>query len=494
MPRTRLVAAFAFGLLVLWGCSQDPKENRTSEAKPAAEPRSIQVDLDKAVEIAIPKPEEALKPKGFQTPDGREGWAVQIPGNLPLATPAYADGLLFVGGGYGSYAFYAFDAQTGALVWQIQTGDDGPTAAVVEDGCVAFNTESCTVFVVEAKTGKILWQEWLGDPLMSQPAIWKGRLYIAFPAGQRGQKEGPQSSPAPAGSSHALLCADLRTGKHLWERPITADVISAPVIADGKAVFTCFDGTSFCIDATDGTVAWQKKNDGTSAPIVAGGRVIFTQKEVRAGKNMEGIAQADVSKGEKSGETVAAGEAKYLDKDAGGGVGLEKAYLKGLDSNVGFSTAPTAAGLPQANEHLGVQTVAGGWAYQGSRAAYSRGQVMNAQGRFLNCVAQGGQSAWRAEFSGKDVADGAQIFSPPSLGLENLYLCSAAGHLVSVSQKDGTAGFLYSTKVPMASQPALAGGNLYVGTADGRLVCLKAGADADGWTAWGGNAQHNKAD
>src|SRR5215208_7974961 len=79
--------------------------------------------------------------------------------------------ILFVGGGYGSHEFYAFDAKTGRMVWKTNTGDDGPSAAVVEDGLVAFNTESCTVIVVEAKTGKLVWQEWLGDPLMSQPAI-----------------------------------------------------------------------------------------------------------------------------------------------------------------------------------------------------------------------------------------------------------------------------------------------------------------------------------
>ena len=36
-------------------------------------------------------------------------------------------------------------------------------------------------------------------------------------------------------------------------------------------------------------------------------------------------------------------------------------------------------------------------------------------------------------------------------------------------------------------------GNVYAGTSDGRLICLKTGnKDADGWYAWGGNAQHNK--
>src|SRR6202021_1104291 len=88
---------------------------------------------------------------------------------------------------YSSPAFSGIGARTGEKVWEMKTGDDGPTAAVVEDGYVAFNTESCTVIVAEARTGKVVWQEWLGDPLMSQPAISRGRLFMAHPAGQRGQ-------------------------------------------------------------------------------------------------------------------------------------------------------------------------------------------------------------------------------------------------------------------------------------------------------------------
>lgn len=33
----------------------------------------------------------------------------------------------------------------------------------------SINSESCTVIVVDEKTGKVVWQEWLGDPLKSQP-------------------------------------------------------------------------------------------------------------------------------------------------------------------------------------------------------------------------------------------------------------------------------------------------------------------------------------
>ena len=64
----------------------------------------------------------------------------------------------------------ALDPVTGKKVWTYRTKDDGPTAAVVADGYVAFNTESCELEVVTAAKGQSVWKKWLGDPLMSMPA------------------------------------------------------------------------------------------------------------------------------------------------------------------------------------------------------------------------------------------------------------------------------------------------------------------------------------
>jgi len=145
--------------------------------------------------------------------------------------------------------------------------------------------------------------------------------------------------------------------------------------------------------------------------------------------------------------------------------------------------------------------VAGAWAYQGSRAAYSQGQMLNAQGRTLNSVnAENGRANWQADITGKavsgnmPVSGNMQVFSPPALGREYMYLTSAWGHMVSVRQKDGSVGFNYFFQQPMVFQPALAHGNIYAGTVQGLVICLKTGStDADGWYEWGGNAQHNKA-
>jgi Ca-activated chloride channel family protein len=477
-------------------------------AAPATQPttqpvKKIEINLDKAVAIDMPKVDAELSATEFKTADGRSGWALRIPGGRPIATPAYADGKLFVGGGYGSHEFYAFDAKTGKVVWQIKTADDGPTAAVVESGCVAFNTESCTVIVVEATTGRLLWQEWLGDPLMSQPAIANGKLYIAYPGGApRGvQLNGaapPQAQkvgPAKA-AGHRLLCCDLQTGKHLWEQDITSDVISAPVIEGDQVLLTCFDGTSFCLNAGNGEVVWKRQHGGTSAPLMAQGKVIVTEKSTGGGQVKEGLKRLDSSKGESEDKTLlAAGDASYLKAGAGGNVGLNASAQAVADSAVGFGGgAPASAQMQLASKNVNVSTVAGGWAYQGSRAAYAGGNILNGQGNRLNCLrAEDGVLAWQAEARGAGIDGDSQLFCPPALGKDCLYVSGLQGHMLCVDQKSGAVRFAYTTNLPMSFQPALAEGNLYAGTNNGMLICLRTGqSDADGWNAWGGNAQHNK--
>ncbi|HEY9788384.1 MAG TPA: PQQ-binding-like beta-propeller repeat protein, partial [Candidatus Obscuribacterales bacterium] len=403
--------------------------------------------------------------------------------------------------------------------------------AVVEDGFVAFNTESCTVYVLDAKTGKLAWQEWLGDPLMSQPAIYKGKLYIAYPAGQRGHhapflNKVNANNAGSAGSHnqkiaikddpnkrHRMLCADLKTGKHLWEQPITADVISAPVIHDNKVFFTCQDGTSFCMAADSGTKVWEKAHAGTSAPVIADGRVLVTEKEQRDNNLFEGIQIVDSRDGKRAEKApIWQRSAPYLNNLSGAANGtIAPEAAMSLDSAVGFGGgAPAAAAMDKAASNLNINTVAAGWAYQGPRLALKGSTAFNAQGQTIQSfsLARGGdewvesspsralpQLNWEAQVKGKNVRSDIQVFSPPSLGRKNMYLASQSGHLVALDQKTGELSFSYATGSPVVMQPSLAGGNVYVGTSDGMLICLKTGnPDADGWTAWGGNAQHNKQD
>jgi outer membrane protein assembly factor BamB len=281
----------------------------------------------------------------------------------------------------------------------------------------------------------------------------------------------------------------------LWELEIPTDVISAPVVADGKVYFTCFDGSSFAVNAADGRVKWRKQGTGTSAPVVAQGQVVLTRKAKVGDRTYEGLERSETRDGkEKDQNLLARSEADYLNEGNGSAMPLSLAMQKALDSSVGFGSAPPAAKLATLADAVGVGTVVGGWAYQGSRAALRSGKILNAQGRYLNAVdATTGKALWRAEASGPKVDKNAQLFSPPALGQNYLYVGSTTGVLAAVRQQDGEAVFLYALNHPIVFQPALARGKVYIGTGDGMIICLNTGSsDADGWYAWGGNAQHNK--
>ena len=111
-----------------------------------------------------------------------DGFSVQLPSKAPIPTPTIYKDKVYVSGGFHSKEFYCFDAKTGALVWAIDLDDDGPTAAVCDGSVCVFNTESCTLFAVDADTGKHLWSHWLGDPLTSTPTIAGGVVFTSYPA------------------------------------------------------------------------------------------------------------------------------------------------------------------------------------------------------------------------------------------------------------------------------------------------------------------------
>jgi hypothetical protein len=208
-PWTLLLCASMSLLLGVSGSLAPDSGRQAKSAAPAASKtadgpakQAVQrIDLSTAMNVNLPATSRDLEATSFGTPDGKSGWVLRLPGGRPIATPAYADGMLFVGGGYGSHEFYAVDSETGKIIWKIQTGDDGPTAAAVADGMVAFNTESCTLVVVEERRGRVIWQEWLGDPLMSQPAIGQGRVVYRPPGGHGAAPEahGVSSAACVAG-------------------------------------------------------------------------------------------------------------------------------------------------------------------------------------------------------------------------------------------------------------------------------------------------------
>ena len=68
----------------------------------------------------------------------------------------------------------------------------------------------------------------------------------------------------------------------------------------------------------------------------------------------------------------------------------------------------------------------------------------------------------------------------------------------SIGLRAASAGTITSTtlhtpetKSASRFQPAVEGGRIYVGTQDGKLICIDTGDKTlTGWNCWGGNPQH----
>ena len=421
-----------------------------------------------------------LEPEILCGPDGRMGWRLSLPDGRPLATPAVVNGRLFTGGGFGSYSFYTVDADTGRLVWKIKTKDDGPTAATVAGEYVAFNTESCTVYVVDASSGRVRWQSWLGDPLMAQTAIHGSTLYMVYP---------------DRAGRHQMAAFDLERGKPRWKTEIVADVISAPVVVDGSVYATSIDGTVHRIDAETGKADWSINHRATSAPWIHRGRVYMSLREEEeiGGERVstEGYDTASVVRGERVARKASSRrKAEYLQYKAGA-----QAIYAEQDAGVGFGSEPLAAKLSMAKGLLGVGHVASVWSFQGSRPEVFDDGIFSVLDDVVQRLELGTKKPlWRVRVeAGDEPKTGlGRTLSPPAVSGERLYVSSNLGDLFVLDRESGEELWSLNVGAPIVSQPAVAEGKVFLGTSDGDIYAFETGdTDPVGWPMWGGGPGHN---
>jgi outer membrane protein assembly factor BamB len=438
----------------------------------------------------LPRVEE---PEPFTDADsGRSGWRVRIPGDRPLATPAVVDGRVFLGGGFGSYDFYGLDADNGRVAWQYQTEDDGPTAAVVADGRVVFNTESCELEVLTTD-GQRVWKHWLGDPLLSIPAVGGGRVFMAYPDSRADRR-------------HYLACFDLADGRQVWRQPMTGEVITCPVLANGRVYLANLDGTLACFEQEDGRPLWQEARNATSSPAVWRDQCYFSQRdEVRAragaaaaaaAQQMEHLARKRAAAGTPTERYEGtASPADYLDHEKRRHRSPHYGKHGAFDGKVGFAGHKGDAKIAQAMGNLGTGHVFGVWAFQGSKPFIAYGRLFSGLGDTVHCAdPETKEVFWKSKLrqgeAGAELLD--SILTPPALVNGKLFLGTLDGRVLCLSAASGDT--LWSVRIgePVLFQLAVARGRVYAPTALGSLFCLETGDPADdGWLMWGATPAHN---
>jgi Ca-activated chloride channel family protein len=390
-----------------------------------------------AVAIAVPQPPEGGA-AAFQFADERRGWVMRVPGgSRQLPAVAYGDGRVYVSAGFESYELYALDAEDGHVVWAAtQLEDNGPTAPTYEDGHVIFNTESCTLFCLDAKTGRKLWHKNLGDPTLSQPAVADGLVFAAHPAA-----EGP-----------AFSAYRVKNGDEVWTRTVGGELLAAPVI-DGDSIYVAtIEGRLFRFVRKSGQKLWARDVGATTAPWIAGGEV-FVSRRVH-GREAPAVLAADSGRLLRVQTTV---------------------------------DAPYLGDVPASLENW--KKV---WAFEGSRPVVMGGVRYAAMGGDLEASDPAtGERLWLRHFA---AGVNARSLGTPALAGAALVVSSRAGDVFGVDVDTGYTLFAYQLGHRVTAEPIVARGWIYTATTDGRVVALNvADPTLDGWHMFGGNAKHNGA-
>ncbi|PIQ95538.1 MAG: pyrrolo-quinoline quinone [Nitrospinae bacterium CG11_big_fil_rev_8_21_14_0_20_56_8] len=228
-----------------------------------------------------------------------------------VSPPVVGDGVVFALDTQSQLS--AYDLKTGDNIWdsdlEPENDDEGHIGGGVayERGRVFVATGFGVVFAVDAKNGKVLWQEKVGIPLRAAPTVRGGRVFIvtldnnliAFDA--RDGKTlwthaGAQETAALLGgaspavdngivvvpySSGELFALKVDTGKVIWQENLVSirrtDAVAAlaqirgrPVIDRGKVIAISHAGVMASIDLRTGRRLWSRDIGGTDSPWVAG--------------------------------------------------------------------------------------------------------------------------------------------------------------------------------------------------------------------------------
>jgi outer membrane protein assembly factor BamB len=188
------------------------------------------------------------------------------------SSPTVANGKVFVGCD-SQPRMYAFDAITGAKVWEyvdVVQMFSIMSSPVVTSGRVYFATETKKVICLPENdpngngtisSVEVIWSRLLPDKIWSTPTVVDGRVYIRCGDGNNS-------------GTNLFYCLNATNGAIVWSYPKSGnigDIIGTAAISGTNLFFGATDGNVYCLNATDGGLVWKSAVGGGtwSSPALA---------------------------------------------------------------------------------------------------------------------------------------------------------------------------------------------------------------------------------
>jgi len=298
-----------------------------------------------------------------------------------------------------------------------------------------------------------------------------------------------------------VFALDARTGERIWHFDQGERGPSAVVVDNGLCAFNTQSCSAYVLRAKTGEVVWHKSlaRIVDTQPAVKGNFIYLTfHPTLRSYSYLE---CRTLDSGNLLWQVQFPGKpvsAPIIDHD--------KAYVTSSNGTIDCYDAATgktiwanpmqASSAPllvngtvlAAQDDVHTRRMAG-FGYDGCRPAIAQDSIIHIKNNSIEADdIRDGREQWKTELDEDLCRKG--LFGP-SVGKHDIYLTTGSGYIIALNSKTGKEEHCYATRQSFDCQPCLAQGNLYAGTRNGKVLCFPMGEDADGWSCWGGNAQHN---
>ena len=188
---------------------------------------------------------------------------------------ALANGVIYVGSDSGN--LYAFDASTGATKWTATLGGMVRSNPAVAGGIVYVGADDGRLYAFNATTGALSWKTAvLGTStptiVRSSPAVTGGAVFVTTSEGVTAGT----GSQLPNGHTYAF---NATTGAQLWNHGLPDMSGASPAVANGVAYASTYGHNYFAYDVSTGNQLWNAGFDTftgvTDGPAVVNGNLYF---------------------------------------------------------------------------------------------------------------------------------------------------------------------------------------------------------------------------
>lgn len=188
---------------------------------------------------------------------GEVVWNYTTGGYLAASSPAVADGIVYIGGGYGKGVF-ALNATTGDKIWNYTTEGEVHSSPAVADGIVYIGSYDDNVYAFNATTGEKIWNYTTKSDVYSSPAVANGVVYIGS-------------------NDKNVYALNATTGEKIWNYTTGFSVVSSPAVANGVVYVGSWDGNIYALNATTGTQIWNFTTGGavSSCPAISSNGIVY---------------------------------------------------------------------------------------------------------------------------------------------------------------------------------------------------------------------------